>query len=491
MKKTLFVTLLIGILLIAACSSVDDVKVSDSDSGAVVNGVATILECVDGEQRWVECNNCTCYDGSWSCTKMGCTDCDGEWVEGECTLATDQGFQDKDQNTNLDLPSTDNDADSTNTKEFLTELDLNILGSEITAKTILTENVWNTKDVIALTAEIDYDESIFNVEFKNLMTDVLCEFDENSLKVACASAKQLPKGDMFEFKFNTKKTPDAASTYEIEFNLESVNGETINLQLTKDFKLGCKTGLDCEKDGICINGLCRESCDKFNGIACGFEDNGLAKSGICTFSDRGKGICDTNTAVKSELGVEALGYWSDCLAPESLVEVYASGQIDAKRLFDDQRCDPNDLSEGFSVEGFCLNGICEIEGPNLTVQDVEYSYEDVNGEQGFWTFDVEILNEGNQKAEYTQAKWDIVSVTLCKNEKCSSKTVLGKESVPSGWSLIIDNTETFNVASIVLAPNPQIISEDKYYFSIKVDPNNKVEETIEEDNEKNIYVFTS
>lgn len=54
----------------SGADAVSDV-VSDSGGGDATGDGGT---CVDGAERMVECNTCTCVDGAWMCTRLACED---------------------------------------------------------------------------------------------------------------------------------------------------------------------------------------------------------------------------------------------------------------------------------------------------------------------------------------------------------------------------------------------------------------------------------
>ncbi len=58
----------------------DDTDGDDTDGD---DGDDTGGPCVDGDSKMEDCNTCTCLEGNWACTAIGCDDTDGPPTECE------------------------------------------------------------------------------------------------------------------------------------------------------------------------------------------------------------------------------------------------------------------------------------------------------------------------------------------------------------------------------------------------------------------------
>ena len=355
--------------------------------------------------------------------------------------------------------------------EELAELELEKKNGDIIAYLTLNADEINKKEILALTAKINYDQDLFNMQYEKTIEDLVCQYKELYNEISCAAPFKIPNTKILVFKFSLKKELVEKKTGEIEITINKLNAEKVNIQLKEEFSLGCSTGLECGEGDLCINGLCRGDCSINQGTTCSYAEDGKSFKGICVQKEPNKAICDTENVVKVGSWSKYRGYWSDCKAPKVLIERNKELENSEDRLFHKETCDPGTLEDGFQPIGVCYFGDCLINKPNLQITSIKK----INTDENTTNIEITIKNTGIKEAYFDGKNMNIIRAELCENEECIKTTKLN-DAKDSYLRLGVELSRKLTIKTNHKEINKKI--------RVIVDPDNKISESIEEDNIK-------
>lgn len=350
-----------------------------------------------------------------------------------------------------------------------------ILGLELTKKSdetwigiSLLEDKLEGEDIMSFSGVLDYERSLYEVEAEKLVDGMICDFKASTGEISCASPFPLSKGKVLNFRMKLRYVPDGKSDSKVAFELTKVNAKKVSIEVNKEYSLGCSVGSDCEKGMICIDGLCGGDCSTNMGVECMFNENGVNKKGICAYADVNEAVCDTEEAVKSEIGSSLRGYWGSCTAPPVLSERNSDMYDPEKQIFNDQICDPDSLEDGFNGTGICVSGECLINLPDLTIKKVTIEPD----KSSYVVAKVILFNNGIKDIKLDN-EINFIEFDICRDKACTKPVIsYDKETelvMSAGNSKLVE-FETRHILS------------DVESYKIKVDPHNLIEELDEENN---------